>query len=136
MMQVLRQLPRKMRIIAAVSSAAITASCTTPWIAAFTKMDWSNNGVITSSGGSVSATIAGPLKDECSLSTSGGSVRVKVASGTQFKLDAATSSGGVELAGLRFEGESKRGKSVGNVNGGGPLLKLRSSGGSISVRAE
>ena len=88
------------------------------------------------SGGSVSATIAGPLKDECSLSTSGGSVRVKVAPGAQFKLDAATSSGGVELAGLRFEGESKRGKSVGNVNGGGPLLKLRSSGGSISVRAE
>lgn len=88
------------------------------------------------SGGSVQATITGPLKDECSLSTSGGSVRVKVASGTQFKLDAATSSGGVELAGVRFEGESKRGKSVGNVNGGGPLLKLRSSGGSISVRAE
>ena len=89
------------------------------------------------SGGSVNATIAGPLKEDCSLGTSGGSVRVKVAAGTPFRLDASTSGGGVEMAGLRFEGESKRGRSVGNVNGGGgPLLKLRTSGGSISVRSE
>ena len=41
MMKVLRQLPRKRRIIAAVSSAAMIASLTTPLMAARTKMDWS-----------------------------------------------------------------------------------------------
>ena len=39
MMQVLRQLPRNSRIIAAVSAAAISASRTTPCTAAFTNTD-------------------------------------------------------------------------------------------------
>ncbi len=40
-MSVLRQLPRKSRIIAAVRHAAMRASTTTPSSAAFTKSDWS-----------------------------------------------------------------------------------------------
>ena len=36
-----RQLPRKIRIITAVRQAAITASRTTPLMAARTKIDWS-----------------------------------------------------------------------------------------------
>ncbi len=39
MMQVLRQLPRKSRISAAVSNEAMMASCSTLLIAAFTKID-------------------------------------------------------------------------------------------------
>ena len=46
MISVLRQLPRKSRIISAVRHAAITASRTTPEIAARTKIDWSASGVI------------------------------------------------------------------------------------------
>ncbi len=46
MMQVLRQLPRNSRISAAVRPAAISASRTTPLMAARTKTDWSNSGVI------------------------------------------------------------------------------------------
>ena len=41
MIKVLRQLPRKSRIIIAVRQAAMTASRTTPWIEALTKIDWS-----------------------------------------------------------------------------------------------
>ena len=41
MITVLRQLPRKSRIISAVSTAAITASRTTPSIDARTNSDWS-----------------------------------------------------------------------------------------------
>ena len=52
MISVLRQLPRKSRIISAVRQAAMIASCTTPSIAARTKTDWSASGLISSSGGS------------------------------------------------------------------------------------
>ena len=45
MMSVLRQLPRKIRIISPVRHAAIMASRTTPSIDARTKMDWSASGL-------------------------------------------------------------------------------------------
>ena len=48
MITVLRQLPKKSRIIRAVKHAAINPSRTTPLIAARTKIDWSKSGVITS----------------------------------------------------------------------------------------
>jgi hypothetical protein len=91
------------------------------------------------SGGSVSAAIAGPLTADCSLGTSGGSVRVTVAKAAAFRLDASTSGGGVDASGLTIALEKSsrdRHRLAGAVNGGGPLLKLRTSGGSISVRAE
>ena len=47
--KVLRALPRKSRIIIAVSSAAMAASEMTPRIELRTKPDWSNRGVIFSS---------------------------------------------------------------------------------------
>ncbi len=88
------------------------------------------------SGGSVRAHIVGPLKDECSLSTSGGSVKVTVDKTAAFQLDAATSGGSVDAAGLTITLEKsnrERSRLAGTVNGGGPLLKLRSSGGGIAV---
>ena len=48
---VVRQVPRKSRIIAAVRRAAMTPSRTTPSSAARTKIDWSNSGTRSSSGG-------------------------------------------------------------------------------------
>src|SRR5438128_3087386 len=56
MMSVVRQLPRKSRIIAAVRQAAITASRITPLTAARTKIDWSASGWMLSSGGRVGIT--------------------------------------------------------------------------------
>ena len=51
--RVLRQLPRKSRIINAVRHAAIKPSRKTPLIAARTKIDWSNSWLISSSFGRV-----------------------------------------------------------------------------------
>ena len=51
MISVLRQLPRKTRIMNAVRHAAISASRSTPLIDASTKSDWSASGLMPSSGG-------------------------------------------------------------------------------------
>ena len=88
------------------------------------------------SGGDVEAGITGALKGDCSLSTSGGDVKVRVDKAAAFRLDAATSGGSVHADGLTITldgGASGRSHLSGNVNGGGPLLKLRTSGGSIRV---
>ena len=88
------------------------------------------------SGGDVSAGIGGALKGDCRLGTSGGRVRVTVDKGVAFNLDAATSGGDVDATGLTItieKGGSGRSRLSGKVNGGGPLLKLRSSGGDIIV---
>ena len=90
------------------------------------------------SGGDVSAGIAGALKGDCKLSTSGGRVRVTVDKGVAFDLDAATSGGDVDATGLTItieKGGSGRSRLSGKVNGGGPLLKLRSSGGDVIVQS-
>ena len=89
------------------------------------------------SGGDVSAGIAGPLKGDCKLSTSGGRVRVTVDKAAAFDLDASTSGGDVDASGLTItieRGGSGRSRLSGKVNGGGPLLKLRSSGGNVIVQ--
>lgn len=89
------------------------------------------------SGGNVSAGIFGALKGDCELSTSGGRVRAVVDQGVGFNLDAATSGGGVDASGLTItidRGGAGKSKLSGKVNGGGPLLKMRSSGGDIVVQ--
>lgn len=88
------------------------------------------------SGGSIRAGITGALQDECVLSTSGGSVRVNVDRAAAFRLDASASGGSVDAEGLTLKlekGSVSRGRVVGDVNGGGPTLKLRTSGGGVSV---
>lgn len=89
------------------------------------------------SGGSIRAGIVGPLRGDCSLSTSGGGVRVTVAKNAAFRLDASTWGGGVSAEGLALShvSERSRNKLVADANGGGPLLELHSSGGSIHVTA-
>ena len=88
------------------------------------------------SGGSIRAGISGPLKNDCVLSTSGGSVRVNVDKTAAFRLDASTSGGSVDAGGITITLEKanrSRSTLVGAVNGGGPTLKLRSSGGGIDI---
>ena len=89
------------------------------------------------SGGDVHATLTGPIKQNTQLSTSGGDVTVEIAKSTAFHLDASTSGGDVRADGITItieKGGSGKNKLVGAVNGGGPELKLRSSGGDIKVR--
>ena len=88
------------------------------------------------SGGSVRATFVGSLKGDCSLSTSAGQIRVSVDAGAGFDLDAATSAGAVETRGLAVtidSGVLNRSRLTGVVGAGGPMLRLRSSAGSIVV---
>jgi hypothetical protein len=88
------------------------------------------------SGGNVTAGIVGALKGDCSLDTSGGNVRAKVSQDAAFNLDASTSGGDVKAEGLTItieKGGVGRSRLAGKVNGGGPLLKMRSSGGDIIV---
>jgi hypothetical protein len=54
--RVLRQLPRKRRIMSAVRPAAMAASWTTPSMEARTKTDWSNRSVVFSASGRLAMT--------------------------------------------------------------------------------
>jgi DUF4097 and DUF4098 domain-containing protein YvlB len=88
------------------------------------------------SGGDVKAGFEGGLKGDCSLSTSGGQVKASLGKDVGFHLDASTSGGEVDVSGLTItidHGGMGRSSLAGLVNGGGPLLRLRSSGGDIEV---
>ncbi len=88
------------------------------------------------SGGDVSAKFIGALKGDCVLSTSGGDVEATVDAAAGFQLNASTSGGGVDAEGLTItieRGGFGKSRLAGKVNGGGPLLKLRTSGGDIDI---
>jgi len=89
------------------------------------------------SGGDVRATLTEAPKQDMALHTSGGNVNVTVVKSAGFVLDAGTSGGSVDASGLTItleKGGSGQSHLVGAVNGGGPRLKLRTSGGDITVR--
>lgn len=88
------------------------------------------------SGGSIRAGLTGPLTGDSHLSTSGGSLRLNLDSTAAFQLDASTSGGHVDADGLtiKLEKGGSRNRLAGAVNGGGPLVKLRTSGGGIEIR--
>lgn len=91
------------------------------------------------SGGDVRATITEPFTQDAVLGTSGGNVDVEVVKSASFQLDASTSGGSVKATGLTItleQGANGKNKLVGAVNGGGPRLKLRTSGGDITVRVK
>ena len=88
------------------------------------------------SGGDVRAVFVGPLKGDSSLTTSGGDVRATVGRGSGFHLAASTSGGDVRADGLTItidHGGIGKSSLSGDVNGGGPLLELRTSGGDVTV---
>lgn len=90
------------------------------------------------SGGDIHAEIDGTLTRDTALSTSGGNVKLKLGKEFGFRLDASTSGGDIDATGLTIKlerGGNRRSRLVGEVNGGGPTLKLRSSGGDIDVSA-
>ncbi|MDA0349597.1 MAG: DUF4097 family beta strand repeat-containing protein [Verrucomicrobia bacterium] len=93
------------------------------------------NLIASTSGGSIKATIAGQPSKDCNLKTSGGSIYISVASNANLQIDASTSGGSVKtdlsLAGV----EAKRSSMKGQLNAGGPILKSRTSGGSIHINS-
>lgn len=89
-----------------------------------------------SSGGPVSAVLAADNTSGGSLSSSGGGVRVEIDPGARLSIDASSSGGGVscELPVARH-GKESRTSLRGDLNGGGPALLLRSSGGGIHIES-
>ncbi len=85
------------------------------------------------SGGSVSARFEGP--PEGTLETSGGSVEVEFPDDAPVTIDASTSGGRVQIdSDLRIRGTLQSSRVVGDINGGGPELRIRTSGGNIRIR--
>ncbi|MDO6720358.1 DUF4097 family beta strand repeat-containing protein [Psychrosphaera sp. 1_MG-2023] len=84
------------------------------------------------SGGSIRVTFAEQLKDDAKLDTSGGSITAYLIEDVKVDLDASTSGGRVKTD-FAVTGSVKKRSIRGEINGGGPTLKLRTSGGSVKV---
>lgn len=89
-------------------------------------------GKITAStgGGSIRAKLLA-IEEDLSFKSSGGSISAEVPAGLGLNLDLR--GGRVNTHLKNFDGEMKKDLIVGKMNGGGPLISMQSSGGSISL---
>lgn len=87
------------------------------------------------SGGSIRARFTQQPRGDSRLATSGGGITVSIAGNVAVDVDAHTSGGDVETdLPITILGKQSEGDLAGKINGGGPRLVLRSSGGSIKLR--
>ncbi len=87
------------------------------------------------SGGSIEAEILGQPRNDMHLQTSGGSVTVHLDDDIRADIDAKASGGSVSTDfAVSVRGTVKKTQLQGEINGGGPLLTLRTSGGSVRIR--
>jgi hypothetical protein len=87
------------------------------------------------SGGSIEAVFDRQPRTESRLSTSGGGVTVTIARSVAFNLDAHTSGGGISSdVPVTVSGTQNEESLVGKINGGGPRLVVRTSGGGIRMK--
>jgi DUF4097 and DUF4098 domain-containing protein YvlB len=87
------------------------------------------------SGGSIHARLSRQPHGDSKLSTSGGTITLTLPSNIAVDLDAHTSGGDVETdMPVTVLGKQTESTLNGRINGGGPKLTLRSSGGDIRVR--
>ncbi|MFC1570069.1 DUF4097 domain-containing protein [bacterium] len=87
------------------------------------------------SGGSVNANITKQPKNDCELKTSGGSINVHLTEDIQVDVDAKTSGGRIRTDfPVMMQGEISNNSLNAEINGGGPMLLLRTSGGGISIK--
>lgn len=86
------------------------------------------------SGGSISLDLEKQPTGDCYLHTSGGNITAKMSDSLALNLMASTDGGSVSSAiPVTVEGKQKEGSLIGKINGGGPKLALRTSGGDIRV---
>ncbi|MGM0587580.1 MAG: DUF4097 family beta strand repeat-containing protein [Bacteroidota bacterium] len=83
------------------------------------------------SGGSIRADFTGVTGD-ITLRTSGGSINVNVPGDRGYNLDLRGN--GVKTQLVNFSGEAEDDHIVGTMNGGGPKITLRTSGGRVKLR--
>jgi DUF4097 and DUF4098 domain-containing protein YvlB len=87
------------------------------------------------SGGSIKAHISQQPDSDCRLTTSGGSVTVYLANDIAVNVDAGTSGGSVHTEfPVTIKGKINKRHLKAKINGGGPLLYLHTSGGSIYIK--
>ena len=68
------------------------------------------------------------------MSSSGGSVRTELDPSAKVSIDASASGGGVNSdLPVTIQGKIDRNSLRGEMNGGGPTLRLRSSGGGVRI---
>ena len=85
------------------------------------------------SGGSIKVSFSEQPSGDSKLTTSGGSVTAYLHDSVAVDLSAKTSGGSVSSE-IDVNGTLKRNKIEGTINGGGPDLILRTSGGSVRVK--
>ena len=87
------------------------------------------------SGGSIYASMLTSPSATCRLTTSGGNITVRLPESAKVELDASTSGGSVNTDfPVVVRGSLRRDSLKTSINGGGPLLYLRTSGGSIHLK--
>jgi hypothetical protein len=87
------------------------------------------------SGGSIRASFATQPHSPSRLATSGGNVTVSIGPSVALDIDAHTSGGEVDTeVPVMMVGSHNENTLVGKINGGGPQLVLRTSGGGIRVK--
>ncbi len=89
------------------------------------------------SGGSIRAFLTEQPEEACSVRTSGGSITVNLIPDIAIDVDAETSGGRVSTdfaVASVIQGKVPKNRLKGRINGGGPLMKLRTSGGSIRLQ--
>ena len=87
------------------------------------------------SGGGIYAELTKKIDRDCYLKTSGGSITVYLPQDSNIDIDAHTSGGRVSTDfPVTVRGKLKSNSLYGKINGGGPLIKLRTSGGGIRIK--
>ena len=87
------------------------------------------------SGGSISVYISSQPGSDCQLTTSGGGITVYMAEGIGVNVNARSSGGRVHTEfPVTIQGEIGKRSLKAKINGGGPELYLRTSGGSIYIK--
>lgn len=97
----------------------------------------SKNVTARTSGGSIQAVMKTQPESECSLRTSGGRITLTLIPAVAVDLEAKTSGGRVSTdfaVESTIQGKVPQNRLEGSINGGGPLLKLRTSGGNIHLQ--
>jgi len=89
------------------------------------------------SGGSITASFSVPPPSACRLATSGGGISVTLPENAALDINARTSGGSVSTEfPVTVQGKMARSSLTASINGGGPEILLRTSGGSIRIRRQ
>ena len=89
----------------------------------------------TANGGSVKASISKPPHSACTITAKAGSIELQLPASAAANIDAACTGGGImsEFA-VAGDAGGERTRLKGDINGGGPVLILRATAGSIHLR--